>query len=176
MKTLRPALLTLSLIFAVSTPSTAVVAAEPAAPAAAQLEANKALVRRLFKAFNEGDLATLNEISDSRRTIHTATGSVSRDGQPRKTLDEACPMCASLNPRAITIDFIMAEGDLVTVRSTWRGKYSGTLRDVPIAGKDVSVYYTNTYRLKDGKLVENWAAFDRLHLLEQLGFGVAPPS
>jgi predicted SnoaL-like aldol condensation-catalyzing enzyme len=129
----------------------------------------------LFKAFNDGDLATLNEISDRRRTIHTATGSTTRDGEPRKTLAEACPMCASLNPRTITIDFIMAEGDLVTVRSTWRGKYSGTTRDVPITGKDVTVYYTNTYRLKDGRMVENWAAYDRLHLLEQLGFSVAPP-
>lgn len=128
------------------------VEAEPVVPAAAQLEANKALIRRVFKAFNDGDLATLNEISDSRRTIHTATGSTTRDGAPRKTLAEACSMCAALKSRSITVDVIMAEGDLVTVRSTWRGKYSGTVRDMPIAGKGVTVYYTNTYRIKDGKL------------------------
>jgi len=175
MKTLTPALFLVTLFAGAVMPVSDVEAAGPAAPAAAQLEANKALIRRQFKAFNDGDLATLNEISDSRRTIHTATGSTSRDGSPRKTLAEACPMCAALNPRSITVDAIMAEGDLVTVRSTWRGKYSGTVRDVPIAGKDVTVYYTNTYRLRDGKLVENWAAYDRLHLLEQLGFSVAPP-
>jgi predicted ester cyclase len=85
-------------------------------------------------------------------------------------------MCASLNPREITIDFMMAEGDLVTVRSTWRGKYTDVMRDVPISGKDVVVHYTNTYRLANGRIVENWAAYDRLHLLEQLGFVVTPPA
>lgn len=156
--------------------SECVFAAEPALSAASPTEANKASVRRLFKAFNEGDLATLNEISDRHRVIHTATGSTARNGEPRKTLAEACPMCAALNPRNISIDFIMAEGDLVTVRSTWRGKYHGVMRDIPISGKDVTVYYTNTYRLKDGRIVENWAAYDRWHLLEQLGFGISPPT
>jgi predicted SnoaL-like aldol condensation-catalyzing enzyme len=67
------------------------------------------------------------------------------------------------------------EGDLVTVRSTWRGKYTGVLREVPIAGKEVVVDYTNTYRIADARIVENWAAYDRLHLLEQSGFAVVPP-
>jgi uncharacterized protein (DUF1330 family)/predicted ester cyclase len=151
-------------------------AQSPAAQAASATEANKATIQRLFKAFNDGDLATLNAISSDHRVFHTATGSTARDGTPRKTLAEACPMCASLNPRSITIDFIMAEGDLVTVRSTWRGKYTGVNRGVAIAGKDVQVYYSNTYRLKEGRIVENFATYDRLHLLEQLAFNVAPPA
>lgn len=175
MKTLTLTRLVITLLLTAFLPSTAVVAAEPVAPVAAQLEANKTLVRRLFKAFNDGDLDTLNKLSDDRRTIHTATGSVSRDGQPRKTLAEACPMCAALNPRNITIEFIMAENDLVTVRSSWQGQYNGAVREVPVAGKEVKLYYTNTYRIKDGRIVENWAAYDRLHMLEQLGFSVAAP-
>lgn len=153
-----------------------VEAAEPAPPGASQIEANKAIVRRLFKAFNEGDLATLTAIGDPRRVFHSATGTQTRSGEPAKTLAEACPMCAALNPRNISIDYLMAEGDLVTVRSTWRGTYTGVVRNTPISGKDVTVYYTNTYRIKDGRMVENWAAYDRLHLLDQLGFVVSPPT
>lgn len=150
-------------------------AAEPSTPAASQTEANKATIRRFFKAFNDGDLATLTETSGQRRVFHSAAGTTARS-ESAKTFAEACPMCAALSPRNISIDYIMAEGDLVTVRSTWRGTYSGVVRDVPINGKDVVVYYTNTYRLKEGRVVENWAAYDRLHLLEQLGFGVSPPA
>ena len=143
---------------------------------APSIEANKAIVRSLFKALNEGDLATRNQLVDPRSAFHSATEDRQGSGNPKKTLGEACPMCASLNPREITIDFMMAEGDLVTVRSTWRGKYTDVIRDVPISGKDVVVHYTNTYRLANGRIVENWAAYDRLHLLEQLGFVVTPPT
>lgn len=149
-------------------------AAEPAGPAA-QAEVNKATIRRLFKAFNDGDLAMLNEVSGDRRVIHTSMGSTARTGEPRKTLAEACPMCAALNPRSISVDFMLAEGDLVTVRSTWRGTYSGMQQGVAVSGKPVTLYYTNIYRLNQGRIAENWAAYDRLHLLEQLGFSVAPP-
>ena len=142
---------------------------------APSIEANKAIVRSLFKALNEGDLATRNQLVDPKQAFHSATVDRQGTGQPARTLREACPMCASLNPREITINSMMAEGDLVTVRSTWRGKCTDTIRDVPISGKDVVVHYTNTYRIANGRIVENWAAFDRLHLLEQLGFVVAPP-
>ncbi|MEO7973652.1 MAG: ester cyclase [Thermoanaerobaculia bacterium] len=147
--------------------------AETTTPA---IEANKAVVRGLFKAFNEGDVSALNQLVDPKRAFHSATMDRQGTGESRKTLGEACPMCASLNPRAITIDFMMAEGDLVTVRSTWRGKYTDVIHDVPISGKDIVVQYTNTYRIANGRIVENWAAYDRLHLLEQLGFDVAPPT
>jgi ketosteroid isomerase-like protein len=143
---------------------------------APSIEANKAIVRSLFKALNDGDLATRNQLVDPRSVFHSATEDRQGDGDPKKSLREACPMCASLTPREITIDFMMAEGDLVTVRSTWRGKYTDVMRDVPISGHDVVVHYTNTYRLANGRIVENWAAYDRLHLLEQLGFVVSPPT
>ncbi|MDM4766847.1 ester cyclase [Pelomonas sp. SE-A7] len=141
---------------------------------APSIEANKALVRRLFQAFNDGDLAALNQLGDPKAAFHTATVDQVGKGEPAKTLREACPMCSFLNPRQITIDFMMAEGDLVTVRSTWRGRYTNVYRDLPIAGKDVVASYTNVYRIANGRIVENWAAYDRLHLAEQLGFSLSP--
>jgi hypothetical protein len=57
-------------------------------------------------------------------------------------------MCAALSDRKIKVDLILAEGDLAAVRSTWSGRYSGTVRTV--AGKDVSVVYTNITVLRAG--------------------------
>jgi predicted ester cyclase len=43
-------------------------------------------------------------------------------------------MCAALEPRNITIDLMLAERDLVAVRSTWRGAYTGTFKGVAVSG------------------------------------------
>lgn len=43
-----------------------------------------------------------------------------------------------------------------------------------VADKDVSVVYTNIYRIADGKIVENWYLSDNLSLAEQLGMKLTP--
>jgi len=41
---------------------------------------------------------------------------------------------------------MIAEGDLVYVRSTWSGSYTGTFRGVAVSGRAVTVVYSNVYR------------------------------
>jgi predicted ester cyclase len=69
---------------------------------------------------------------------------------------------------------LFSDGDIVAVRSTWSGKYSGTVRGTAVTDKDVSVVYTNFYRIAGGKIVENWYLLDRLSLAEQLGMKLVP--
>jgi ketosteroid isomerase-like protein len=152
-----------------------IAAASGSEAEANQAEINKNVVRRAFRALEQGDLKTLNEVYDPKRPIHTPQGkTVLQGGGPYTELKESCGRCAALNPRKITIDLILAEGDLVTVRSTWTGKYSGTYRGTPVTGKDIEVIYTNVYRIVGGRIVENWVGADRLALAEQLGMTLAP--
>jgi ketosteroid isomerase-like protein len=139
-----------------------------------QAEANKAVVRRAFQALEQGDLKTLNEIFDPKGPVHTPRGKIILQGGPSVNLKSSCPMCASLSNRKITIDLLLSDGDLVAVRSTWSGKHSGTFRGTAVADKDVSVVYTNIYRIADGKIVENWYLSDSLYLAEQLGMKLTP--
>jgi predicted ester cyclase len=132
-------------------------------------EANKAVVRRAFAAFEQGDVATLNELFDPEGPWHTPVGTTIRQGGPYASLQASCPMCASLAQRKISIDVILAEGDLVAVRSTWSGVYTGSFRGTRVEGKKVSIIYSNIYRVVDGKIRENWANADRLWLAEQFG-------
>ena len=132
-------------------------------------EANKAVVRRAFAAFEQGDVSTLNELFDPAGPWHTPTGKTIRQGGPHAELRGSCPMCAALAERKITIDVLLAEGDLVAVRSTWSGVYSGTFRGTRVDGKKVSIIFSNIYRVADGKIRENWANVDGLSLAEQLG-------
>jgi len=143
-------------------------------PATKQAEINKAVVHRAFQALEQGDLKTLNEVFDPKGPIHTPRGKVFLQGGPFTDLKSSCPMCASLSNRKITIDLLLSDGDLVAVRSTWSGKYSGTIRGMVVADKDVTIVYTNIYRIADGKIVENWYQSDSLSLAEQLGMKLTP--
>ena len=85
-------------------------------------------------------------------------------------------MCAALQGRKIAIDVMLAEGDLVAVRSIWTGTYMGTVRGIAIARKPVTLVYMNIYRVAGGRIVENWASADGASLARQLGFVISPPA
>ena len=95
--------------------------------AASNGEANKALVRAFLKALETGDIAAMNAIRGAAGVTHSPNGE-SRPATTSANLAERCPMCAALPDRKISIDTMLAEGDLVTVRSTWTGT-----SQVPIA-------------------------------------------
>jgi len=59
------------------------------------------------------------------RASAVAAGKAIRQGGLYASLQASCTMCASLAQRKISIDVMLAEGDLVAVRSTWSGIYTG---------------------------------------------------
>ena len=139
-------------------------------------KANKALVQQFLSAMEQGDLANRNALSAPTVSMHGSTGDRVSTTDPADDLATACPMCAALEDRRIVIDVILAEGDLVAVRSTWSGLYSGNYRGLTVATpRRISVHYTNIYRIAGGRIVENWFATDRLALAEQLGYTLTPP-
>jgi len=71
-------------------------------------------------------------------------------------------------------EFLVAEGDLVVVRETYRLTHTGDFLGVTPTGKDVSVTGTEIYRIVDGKIVEQWVETNMLGLMQQLGVIPAP--
>ena len=53
-----------------------------------------------------------------------------------------------------TLDFLIAEGDMVVMRETHRGKHIGEFQGIPPTGKEVTVATTDIYRFADGKIAE----------------------
>ena len=72
-----------------------------------------------------------------------------------------------------TIDDLIAEGDKVAVRQTWRGTHTSHFLQIPPTGKQVTFTSIEIYRVSGGKLAEEWVELDMLGLLQQIG--VAPP-
>jgi predicted ester cyclase len=69
----------------------------------------------------------------------------------------------------ITVEDILAEGDLVAFRSTMRGTHSGEFLGIPPTGKAITVGLVDVIRVADGKFMEQWGGPDLFDLLRQLG-------
>jgi steroid delta-isomerase-like uncharacterized protein len=69
----------------------------------------------------------------------------------------------------VTIDKMVAEGDLVAVRFIGEGTNTGSANGLPATGKHIRIAGMIILRIVDGKVVEEWPSFDQLDFLRQLG-------
>ena len=64
---------------------------------------------------------------------------------------------------------LIAEGDLVTIYWIARGTNTGTGNGLPATGKKAEQAGITIWRIVNGKIKEEWSAFDQLSLMQQLG-------
>lgn len=69
----------------------------------------------------------------------------------------------------LVADDMVAEGDKVAVRTTFKGTHMGELMGIPPTGKEVIMPVFLFYRIAGGKIVEHWINVDQLSLMQQLG-------
>ena len=75
----------------------------------------------------------------------------------------------------MSADILIAEGNLVTVLWTGRGTNTGAGNGLPATGKSLTGRGIAIWRIVDGKITEEWSAFDQLSILQQLGLLQATP-
>ncbi len=66
------------------------------------------------------------------------------------------------------IEDTLAEGDKVVTQWTSTGTHQGELMGIPPTGKQTKSSGIIISRIADGKIVENWWAWDALGLMQQL--------
>lgn len=76
----------------------------------------------------------------------------------------------------VEIHDVIAEDDKVVTRKTFRGTHQAEWMGIPASGKGVSFGGIDIVRIADGKVVEHWAEFDMLTLLQQIGAPSAVPA
>lgn len=64
---------------------------------------------------------------------------------------------------------MVAEGDTVAVRATFRGTHRGNFAGVPATGRDVSTPVMLFYRVADDRIAQFWMQADVPNLMAQLG-------
>ena len=133
--------------------------------ASSSTEANKALVRRAI-GYNHG-------VADEGTSIFAADFVAYMPGQPpmdRVTFEHFVSGVTDGMP-GYTYDIHdqIAQDDLVVNRITWHGVHSGTLAGVPATSQSIELRGINMFRIKNGRVVEQWAQLDMLGLLQQIG-------
>ena len=59
--------------------------------------------------------------------------------------------------------------DRVVVRWVGTGTHTGEVNGIPPTGKRVEIRYMDFWKVKDGKIVDNWVMVDFPHVMRQLG-------
>lgn len=81
----------------------------------------------------------------------------------------AASFAAAFPDLRLTVEDILAEGDRVAARVTFRGTHRGEFQGIPPTGRQVTFSSIELNRMAGGKVAEHWVELDLLGLLRQLG-------
>jgi ketosteroid isomerase-like protein len=175
-RTLLPVLVFVAMllgVFAVGRlPATA---AQEATPAGAQcptttVDENKALVSQLYEAIGANDEAAMAALMAEDPEYYTPSKG-EREGSPEGFFQG---QRANFPDATVTVDQLMAEGDMVAAYTSWTGTFQGDKAvffgeelDIPpgLTSDWVSAVF---FRIECGKVSELWPVSDRLGQLRDL--------
>jgi len=150
------------------------VAAQEATPAAecpaTTPEENKALVTQWFDALGSGNAEGVAALAADDILYHDAAPE-----QPEQTGgagDWADTRQADYPDLTVTVDRLIAEGDLVASAQHYTGTQEGDTEDqqgIPSTGVKVEWLSMANFRIECGKIAEVWTVADDLGRLERLG-------
>ena len=132
-------------------------------------EENKAVVRRFYEALASGDLERQLEFIAEDLTDHAVPSGMPQGKAGFQQF--MAPYNAALTDTRITVEQMLAEGDLVAAQFTARATHRGELMGIAPTGKTVTITGTDINRVVGGKIVEHWGENDVATLMQQLGVG-----
>ncbi len=129
-------------------------------------EQNKAIARRAFEEIlSQGRFELASELYAKdfiNHGIHR-NASLEEDQAALKGWHQA------FSDITIVPEKLIAEGDLVAIYWIARGTNTGTGNGLPATGKKAELAGITIWRIVDGKIREEWSAFDQLAMMQQLG-------
>lgn len=148
---------------------TRTLAATPAASnPATSLEDSKRIVRDVYAVFSGADPDGVVEIIAPSWTNHAPAFAWLPTGP--EGFEQLVGFFRTAFPDlAITVEDLVAEGDLVAARYTIRGTHLGPLGDTPATGKPIEIQAMDLFRIVDGRVTDVWPVVDQLALLSQIG-------
>jgi predicted ester cyclase len=127
-------------------------------------ESNKAVVQQYVDAFNHGDFEQLRSLFTPDAAIYGVLGFGS--------LEVAMPVWQELHHglgMKLTVEALVAEGDVVAARYTERGTFVGPFRGHEPTGRSYEMTAMEWFELKHGKIHRRWGARDAAAQARQLG-------
>ena len=142
-------------------------------------EANKALVRRAYEGFNEGNVDVIDEVFAPNYVAHfPGVAPIEGSDLAKQVVGSFVEAFPDIK---FTIEDQIAEGDKVVTRWSAKGTHKGEFRGFPpkthgIAptGRLVEFSATDIYRIVDGRIAEEWNSLEQLDVMQQIGVVAVP--
>ncbi|WP_109124077.1 nuclear transport factor 2 family protein [Dyella sp. C11] len=127
-------------------------------------EQNKRVVMSYVDAFNRGDLDGVCAMFAGDALIHGALGWGGLD--VARPLWDQWMRCFQMS---LEVDAVAAEGDVVAVRYTERGRSVQSFRGGPVTGRDYEVLAMEWFVVKEGHIARRWGVRDTASIFQQMG-------
>lgn len=132
-------------------------------------EQNKEIVRRYREAHTLNQLERLDEIVASDLLTHTLLPGLPSGLEGGKAAHQLT-LASFPDNTTETVGNLIAEGDVVVERWSYRGTFTGVpFLGILATGRSFSVTGISIYRIFEGKIVEHCAETDNLGGFRQLG-------
>jgi steroid delta-isomerase-like uncharacterized protein len=131
---------------------------------------NKALARRYVEEiWNQGNLSVIDELVAPNANFHDPSVPGGKFTGPEGMRQFVQIYRGAFPDVHLTINDVIAEGDKVVIRWTATGTHKGELMGIAPTGKRVTVTGCDIDVYQSGKVVEVWASYDMLGMLQALG-------
>lgn len=117
--------------------------------------ANKQLIAQLIDVVNQGEIDRIADFFSPDYRDHTVGGS--RGGSDREhALRTFRELHAAFPDTHHEVLALLAEGDMVVLRTRAAGTHTGAFRGIGATGREVAMETTVLYRVADGQITERW--------------------
>jgi len=141
----------------------------------AQEEKNKAIARLYMEdIWNNKDMDSVDKLVSDDFINHSSLPGMppNRDG-----LKQFISFSGNTFPDGhYAIEDMIAEGNRVMMRGSFRGTHRGEFMGVPGTGKEITNTWIVVLSIENGKVTERWGEYDALGMNLQIGFKFVPPS
>jgi steroid delta-isomerase-like uncharacterized protein len=131
-------------------------------------EGNKAIVRRFWGVWEEGNIDLVDELLAPDYINHTPASPDQPTG-PEGVKGVVAMFRSAIPDLRVVVEDLIAEGDKVVARYTLEGTHEGELFGVLPTGQRLSIKSIAVERVSDGKIREHWRVTDSLDMMQQLG-------
>ena len=130
-------------------------------------ESRRLMLRVFMELWNQGKLAVADEIFAPNYINHDPA---SPDfGTGPEAVKQTVTLYRNAFPDLLfTIEHMIEAAAFVTTRFNARGSHKGDLRGIPATNSSIQVDGIVIHRISDGRIVEGWAVWDALGLMQQL--------
>jgi steroid delta-isomerase-like uncharacterized protein len=132
------------------------------------LETNRATVQRIVdEVMNQQNLAVVDELFAANYLMHDPAVPMEVKGPEGFKQWAGMMLDPYFSDSHVSADLI-AEGDKVAVHWTWMGTHAGEFMGIGPTGRQIAVKGITIHRFADGELVESWASYDMMGMMQQL--------